>query len=364
MRRRVSNFPLAYQLSWLPRLLAPSLKGDRRGMLPPEATLASPPPERMLRLVFLGDISAVSNRQAPLVDESLRALLGSADLVVGNCESPVVERPRWPVGTAVGTRHSMTGAFLSETIAASGIRADRLLLSLANNHMLDQGVDGYGETRAALAALGIATIGGIEDGLVRTLRLGGVGVAFATFTQWRNAGPAAFAGRVAMLDDLARNDFSALRSAEADLVCVVAHWDREFRHFPQPETRRLAEALVACGAGLIVGHHAHVVQPAVMVGGTPVAYGIGDFLGTALPVAPWPLRIGVILSVDVGAEPGSLGRVVSYRFTPFFRERTGGRERLVPLDRAGAYAARAKSRFETLFPAGSVQAPVRPRTAG
>ncbi len=347
----MSNFPLRYKLSWLPRLLNPSLGGDRRGFLPAAASLVSPLPALTKRLLFIGDISAVSNRTAPLIDEQLKTLIGSADLVIGNCESPVVERVRKRLGTAAGARHAMTAAFLSETLDAAGIARKRLVLSLANNHMLDQGIDGFAETRAALAAMDVATIGAMDQGLIRTIDLGGFDVALAAFTAWRNVGRTDFAGRVIMLDDLARDDFAALQKAEADLVCVVAHWDWEFRHIPRPASRALARRLGDGGAGLIVGGHAHVLQPAERIGATLVAYGLGDFLGTALPHLPWPGRIGAMLAVDVSAEPATRGRVAAYELVPFFRQRAGARERLSPLaDVAGPIGERARGRFAELFP--------------
>src|SRR5262249_19470341 len=131
-----------------------------------------------------------------------RALIASADLVIGNCESPVIEKPLRPLGTAIGTRHAMTPEFLSGVIDAAGIVPERLVLSLANNHILDQGEDGFAETRRALDRLNIATVGAIEDGLVRMVDIGGVTIALAAFTEWRNAGPDEFSGRVTMLDDL------------------------------------------------------------------------------------------------------------------------------------------------------------------
>lgn len=341
----MSNFPLAYKLSWLPRLLKPSLKGDRHGYMPAEGTLLSPKPGRTKKLVFLGDISAVANKSAPEIDAGLRALIASADLVVANCESPVVDKPRRPFGTTIGTRHAMTARFLSETLHAAGVQPRRLILSLANNHMLDQGVEGYAETRAALAALGIPTIGGAEDGPVRIVELDGPTIAFAAFAQWWNVSRDDFDGRVMMLDDFARHDFAALRESRADLVCVLPHWDREFRHFPQHETRQLAGKLAGTGAGLIVGGHAHVLQPAERIGETLVAYGLGDLLSTALPNQPWPTRIGAVLVVEISADPSTRGRIAGYRFAPFFRKRIGERERLVP-----ATDERVRRRFAAIFP--------------
>ncbi|WP_204272961.1 CapA family protein, partial [Enterobacter hormaechei] len=81
----------------------------------------------------------------------------------------------------------------------------------------------------------------------------------------------------------------------------MPHWDWEFRHFPRLATRTLASRLAGHGFRLIVGHHAHVVQPFERIGDSLVAYGLGDFLGTALAWQPWPGRIGSILLVDVSA---------------------------------------------------------------
>jgi poly-gamma-glutamate capsule biosynthesis protein CapA/YwtB (metallophosphatase superfamily) len=354
MTNPVSNFPISYKLSWLPRLIRPSLEGERQGFLPAEGALFPPPPSSMKRLVFLGDISAVANRSAPEIDEGLRALIASADLVIGNCEAPVVERPYRRFGTVAGTRHAMTAGFLSGTLRAAGIVPARLLLSLANNHMLDQGVEGYEETRHALAHLGIATIGGVADEPFRPVDLGGLTIAFAAFTQWRNADRNDFAGRVTMLEDFANNGLAALRDSRADLVCVVPHWDREFRHFPSDTTRELAQKLAEAGAGLVVGHHAHVLQPTELVGTTLVAYGIGDFLSTALPRQPWPTRLGAVVAVEVSTDPSTRGRVAAYRFAPFFRQRAGGRERLMPLIEVNESAGvQARNRFSTLFPSTS-----------
>jgi poly-gamma-glutamate capsule biosynthesis protein CapA/YwtB (metallophosphatase superfamily) len=347
----MSNFPLRYRLSWLPKLLKPSLGGDRRGLLPAEAVLLSPFPAAAARLVFLGDISAVANPRAPEVDERLRLLIASADLVVGNCEAPVVGRVRRPFRTVAGTHHAMSAAFLSDALGAAGIDRRRMVLSLANNHMLDQGIDGFMETQASLAGMGIETIGAAEDGLVRGRAVGGLTIGLAAFSEWRNASRQDFAGRVTMLDDLALDDFAALRSSLADLTCVVAHWDWEFRHFPRPSTRALAQSLADNGTGLVVGHHAHVLQPAERLGRTLVAYGLGDFLGTALARQPWPGRLGAIFVADISADEGSKGQVAAYRMVPFMRLRAGGSERLVSLDDlAGPLGERTRRRFAAIFP--------------
>ncbi|TPN77516.1 CapA family protein [Mesorhizobium sp. CU2] len=341
----MSNYPLSYKLSWLPRLLKPSLGGDRGGFTAPEATLIEQPPARTVRLAFIGDLSAVANRDAPECDPAIAALLASADLVVGNCESPIVERARNAFGTRFGTHHAMSERFLADALAATGIERGRLVLSLANNHVLDQGVAGFDETVAALERLGIRTIGTVAGGPVQHHAAGPLTIGFAAFTRWRNAEAAAFEGRVSM-------DSSAWPMAEAaaaDLTCAVPHWDWEFRHFPRPATRMLARLMAGHGVGLIAGHHAHVVQPAERIGKTVVAYGLGDFLGTSLAWQPWPARIGSILVADVSADPATRGKVAAYKLHFFMRQQAGGHERLVPVDALNR-PARVSARLRAIFP--------------
>jgi poly-gamma-glutamate synthesis protein (capsule biosynthesis protein) len=341
----VSNYPLFYKLSWLPRFLKPSLGGDANGFAPMAGTLMEPPPRETVRLAFIGDISAVANRRAPDCDQAIKALLGTADLVIGNCESPVVDRPSAVLGTTLGTHHSMSERFLADAFAAVGLAREKLVLSLANNHVLDQGVAGFEETVAALKRLGIRTIGLAADGPVQPVKVGPLNVGFAAFTLWRNADENLFAGRVSM--DSNPTD----RPRGLDLLCAVPHWDWEFRHFPRAGTRALARRLAGQGVGLIAGHHAHVVQPVERIGDAVIAYGLGDFLGTALARQPWPGRIGGIFVVDVSVDAGTRGVVASYQMHPFVRLRDVDHERLVPV--AGLESGmrdKVEGRLRAIFP--------------
>jgi poly-gamma-glutamate capsule biosynthesis protein CapA/YwtB (metallophosphatase superfamily) len=321
----VSNFPLSYRLSWLPRFLKPSLSGEASAFAPSYGRFL-PQATHTARLVFLGDISAVANREPPDIDPEIRTIIASGDLVVANCESPVVGKPRTPLATRFGTRHAMTSKFLDGAIAAAGIDPHRLVLSLANNHILDQGVAGFEETVSALGQRGIRAIGTAADGVVRRVEAGPLTVGLLAFTQWRNTGEPGFAGRVTMLKDI---DWHRVDDAGVDLLCAVPHWDLEFRHFPASATRALARKLIETGVGLIAGHHAHVVQPVERIGDALAAYGLGDFLGTALPRQPWPGRIGAILVADVSTDAATRGRIAGYELHFFLRVRQVRNERLV-----------------------------------
>lgn len=341
----MSNFPLSYRLSWPLRLLKPSLAGKDDAFGPPAARWRQP--RSAVRLAFLGDISAVANSEPPQIDPALREAIADADLVVANCESPVVAKPAFRLATRWGLRHAMTPAFLDRVLAAAGIAPARLALSLANNHALDQGVAGFDETVAALAERGITVIGTAAGGPVQRVEAGPLTLGFLAFTRWRNAAAPDFAGRVVMSDTT--GDWRE-RAPEVDLLCAVPHWDLEFRHFPLAETRTLAQRLVREGVGLIVGGHPHVVQPVEAVDGALIAYGLGDFLGTVASRTPWPMRLGAMLSVEVSAAAESKGRVAAYRVLPFLRERRGRHERLLPFERSeGPAAGKMKDRLAAIF---------------
>ncbi|WP_338001431.1 CapA family protein [Aminobacter anthyllidis] len=347
-RRSVSNYPFSYKISWPARFVKPSLRGGGAGYLPDQVRFL-PQHGQTVRLAFVGDISAVANRRPPVFDRALTALLASADLVIGNCESPVVAKPSARLGTRLGTHHAMTREFLQGALAAAAITPERLVLSLANNHVLDQGIAGFEATRATLDALGIATIGTTTS--VTKRAVGPVTLGLCAFTQWRNAPASAFAGRVAMAEDFFAAGISL--SDGTDLVCAVPHWDWEFRHFPRAETRARAQRLAEFGVGLVVGHHAHVVQPIARIDDTLVAYGLGDFLGTALARQPWPGRIGAILIVDVSADAATRGQIASYRMVPFMRQRDGEREKMLPLAKvAGELGVKALARWQAVYGAG------------
>ena len=341
----MSNFPLSYKLSWLPRLLKPSLAGDDGSFGPAAARWYEP--KEAVRLVFLGDISAIANHEPPEIDTALRDIIAGADLVVANCESPVVKRPIVPTATRLGICHAMTPGFLDGMLDAAGVKTSKLILSLANNHILDQGIEGFDETVEVLAGRGIRTVGTVAGGLVRNVETGPLTIGLLAFTQWRNAAARDFAGRVTMLEDIASWGAPA---PSVDLLCSVPHWDFEFRHFPQAPTRALSRKLASEGAGLIVGGHAHVVQPTERIGETLVAYGLGDLFGTALPRTPWPLRIGAILEVEVCADAKTKGEIAAYRVVPFLREGQGQHERLISLETAeGPIAEKARQRIAAVF---------------
>jgi len=74
-------------------------------------------------------------------------------------------------------------------------------------------------------------------------------------------------------------DAAAARAAGAEYVIVSLHWGTEYRTQPNSDQLTLAEALLASpDIDLLIGHHAHVVQPVDQIDGRFVVYGLGNFI--------------------------------------------------------------------------------------
>lgn len=82
--------------------------------------------------------------------------------------------------------------------------------------------------------------------------------------------------------DAMREDVARARTV-ADVVVVYLHAGTEYTNEPNDEQRTAAQACADAGVDLMIGSHAHVIQPVEWVersggGEMLVAYGLGDFL--------------------------------------------------------------------------------------
>ncbi|MEU1145912.1 CapA family protein [Streptomyces sp. NPDC005901] len=81
-----------------------------------------------------------------------------------------------------------------------------------------------------------------------------------------------------------KNDFDAIAAAEkkaraagAEVVILSIHWGRENQPNASGPQLKLARRIAReTGINLVIGHHAHVVQPMEKVDGTWIAYGLGN----------------------------------------------------------------------------------------
>jgi poly-gamma-glutamate synthesis protein (capsule biosynthesis protein) len=133
-----------------------------------------------------------------------------------------------------------------------------------------------------------------------------------------------------------RSDAARLRTAGADFVVVSLHFGEEKVATPSAYQRQVVEQVLASkDVDLVIGHHAHVVQPVQRrPDGRWVLFGLGNLLAQQV-IAPGesatpPHRDGVIVRVTVGR--GQSGRYAVRRvgYVPTFVDAPSDVVRLAP----------------------------------
>lgn len=181
------------------------------------------------------------------------------------------------------------------------------LLSTANNHTRDKGMDGIYRTLDVLDEVGLAHVGTYRSqeerdssGIV-VADVGGIQVAFLSYTYGLNGysipQDQSYAVNLFNIDytttlsqpneALLAADLEKARGLGADLIAVMIHWGIEYRNSASDYQKSLAEFLVANGADLVLGGHPHVIEPYETITTTGwdgqsregfVCYSLGNFI--------------------------------------------------------------------------------------
>lgn len=198
-------------------------------------------------------------------------VLRTADVAVVNLETPVTDNKK-----AV-TRQFLFNApsDMVRALAAAGVK----VVSTGNNHARDQHLTGIVETLQHLDAAGIQHVG---TGLTletawepAILEVRGVRLGFLSFTRWMNGFsnpkdtmqphvafvpyPEHTHHRGVSLEQIVER--VRIASARCDVLFVMVHWGAEYMGKPHEKDQKLARSLIDAGAGAVIGHHPHVLQP-------------------------------------------------------------------------------------------------------
>jgi poly-gamma-glutamate synthesis protein (capsule biosynthesis protein) len=209
---------------------------------------------------------------------------------------------------------------LAAAIAAAGYDT----CSTAGNHAADAGWEGIVATLDVLDAAGIR-----HDGTARTederlpglYDVAGVTVAHLSYAYGLNGLPNPRPWAVNVIDpEVILDDAAWARHRGAAFVVVSLQWGIEYQVAPTPQQLALAETLTASGdVDLILGTHAHVVQPIDLVNDTVVVYGMGNHLSnqnSAYGHKYYGTEDGVVVTVTVTEQPDGTFAATRVEFTP------------------------------------------------
>jgi poly-gamma-glutamate synthesis protein (capsule biosynthesis protein) len=190
-------------------------------------------------------------------------IFSGADVVFSNLEGPA------PLGHERTPDYSFRFSFHPNSIKAlhdAGVN----VVTLANNHTVDFGEEGYANTVAELKKNGIAFVGHptrMNENLTFEKSIRGREVRF-----------------VGLNDTYAPVDIDKtaelIRGLKKDgaFVIVAMHWGEEYRTISNERQQSLGHALIDAGADVVVGHHPHVVEEVEMYQGKPIFYSLGNFI--------------------------------------------------------------------------------------
>jgi len=223
------------------------------------------PPEETITLITTGDIipaRTVNFKMAqynnfPYPFEKTAEFLKTSNLTLINLEAPLIKNcPLTNTGMIFcGDKRFVEGL----------IYADIDIVNLANNHALNYGIEGVNQTINLLNKNKILFTGfPINELTVKKIKDNKLG-----FLGWN------------LLNDFSEIEvLDTIKKAKekVDLLIVSLHWGAEYEYYPSPWQKDLAHKIINQGADLIVGNHAHRIQPIEIYKNKLIIYAHGNFI--------------------------------------------------------------------------------------
>lgn len=274
-------------LSFLQPVGKPDTAADTLGVsqAAPEAALPAVPdiPERAT-LVFGGDVMlarTVEQKMLKLGDfaapfRDIADVFKTADLSFANLESPLFD----------GGSATPQGGFAFrapprsiEGLVFTGLDA----VSLANNHLMNQGAVGLRFTTNYLKEHGIAFAGAGQDfdeahkGAVLAAGPRIVGVLAYAYPVDATVATASRPGIATMDIAQMQKDVERLKHS-VDLVVVSMHAGTEYAFRSGEKQQAFARAAIDAGAAMVIGHHPHVIQELERYKDGLIFYSLGNLV--------------------------------------------------------------------------------------
>lgn len=226
------------------------------------------PTDTNMALFAAGDAAA-------LVGEKLQSVLQEADYRIFNLEVPLTDK--------VTPIEKSGPALIAPTATIAGYTALGVdCLTVSNNHIMDQGTEGFASTLSVLDGAAIAHVGGgsclaeaarpyIAE--ICGKRVGIYACAENEFSIATEETPGANP-----FDALESPDHIAALKAQCDFLIVLYHGGKEHYRYPSPLLQKTCRKLVEKGADLVLCQHSHCIGCEEKYLHGTIVYGQGNFL--------------------------------------------------------------------------------------
>lgn len=210
-----------------------------------------------------------------LVGKELYEILKQSDLNVFNLEVPLTdtETPIVKFGNNL----------IAPSKTVYGYKSlEPIFLTLANNHSLDQGVEGLTTTLNLLKQHDIAHAGAganlKEAKKPFIFEKDGVRIGFYLCTESEFTMATCHSMGANPFDVLDSFDEVAALKEQCDYVIVLYHGGKEYYRYPSPMLQRYCRKFIDKGASLVICQHNHCVGSREDYNGGSIIYGQGNFI--------------------------------------------------------------------------------------
>lgn len=203
------------------------------------------------------------------------------------------------------------------------------LVTTANNHCLDTGVEGVTSTIEAIKKHDLDYVG-TSDSSYRPYvikEVNGIRIGILSYTEILNGNDYLLdtKEKYNMVNTLSpkqvKADIEKLKEKKVDLIVVYPHWGEEYSSYPREDQIDLAHDMVDWGADIVIGNHPHVIQPKEVYETKDgkiglIYYSLGNLLSNQKAEAfegDYRVEQGVLVECNIEKKPGDKARITSFK---------------------------------------------------
>lgn len=191
------------------------------------------------------------------------------------------------------------------------------IVSLANNHILDQGEKGLQDTIQACKGAGIKTVGAGEN-LTEAMKplfvtIKDKRIAILNFAEHEFSIATENSAGAAPLNPI-RDYYQILEARRtSDIVIAIIHGGNEHYPLPSPRMVETYRFFADLGVTAIIGHHTHCPSGFEIYNGIPIFYSLGNFIfGKDVKFKSW--YEGYFIKLTIANN-----KVTNIALTPYFQ---------------------------------------------
>lgn len=214
------------------------------------------------------------------------------------------------------------------------------VLSTANNHCLDKGVNGLTRTIKKIEENKMINVGSSVDGKNKyiTKEINSIKVSILSYSSAFNGNDASLNSKqkIKYLSPInetrIKSDIETVKAKGTDSIIVIMHWGTEYQREPNAMQTSLSKKILSWGADIILGSHPHVVQKSEIIKVNDkdkfVIYSMGNFISgyRRSDKAKRPNKIytedGVIVQLQIEKDPKGGVNIKKTDYIPTWVDKT------------------------------------------